>query len=102
MGGWWAIQNIYILLSLNEIMAKEKPIGKVISYYSGIQVAAVDLTGKIKVGEKIRIKGTTTDFTQEIDSMQIEHEQVKEASKGDSIGIKVQDKVRVNDMVYKA
>ena len=83
-------------------MVEAKAIGKVISYYSGIGVAAIDLTGKLKVGEKIRIKGTTTDFTQEIESMQIEHESVDEAKKGDSIGIKVQDKVRVNDMIYKA
>ena len=83
-------------------MAEPKPIGKVISYYSQISVAAIDLTGKLKVGDEIRIKGSTTDFTQVVDSMQIEHKPVKTAGKGDSIGIKVQDKVRVNDLVYKA
>ena len=83
-------------------MAEPKAIGKVISYYSHISVAAIDLTGKLKVGDEIRIKGSTTDFTQVVDSMQIEHKPVKSAGKGDSIGIKVQDKVRVNDLIYKA
>ena len=69
-------------------MAEPKAIGKVISYYSHISVAAIDLS--------------TTDFTQVVDSMQIEHKPVKSAGKGDSIGIKVQDKVRVNDLIYKA
>ncbi len=83
-------------------MAEPKSLGKVISYYSHIGVAAIDLTGKIKLGDKIRIKGNTTDFVQEITSMQIEHEQVKEAGKGDSVGIKVDEKTRPGDMVYKA
>lgn len=78
-----------------------KPVGKVIHYYDGISVAAIDLTDKIKVGDKIRIKGSTTDFTQTVDSMQVEHKAVKEAKKGDSIGIKVDDRVRPNDLVYK-
>ena len=83
-------------------MAEPKPIGKVMSYYSKIGVAAIDLTDKLKLGEQVRFKGATTDFTQTVDSMQIEHKMVKEAKKGDSVGIKVEDKVRPNDMVYKA
>ncbi len=83
-------------------MAEAKSIGRVSSYFSNIGVAAIDLTGKLKVGDKIRVKGSTTDFIQTVDSIQIEHESVKEASKGDSVGIKVQDKVRINDLVYKA
>ncbi len=82
-------------------MAEPKPIGKVISYYSKIGVAAIDLTDKLKVGDSVRFKGATTDFTQKVGSMQIEHTVVKEAKKGDSVGIKVEDKVRVNDFVYK-
>jgi len=83
-------------------MEKEKPIGKVSSFFSHINVAAIDLTDKLKIGDKIKIKGSTTDLTQQIDSMQINKISVKEAKKGDSIGIKVDDKVRVNDLVYKA
>ena len=83
-------------------MVEPKIIGKVSSYFSNIGVAAIDLTNKLKIGDKIRIKGNTTDLTQEVTSIQIEHKAVKEAKKGDSIGIKVDDKVRPNDMVYKA
>ena len=82
-------------------MAEPKPIGKVMTYYSKIGVAAIDLTGALKVGDKVRFKGHTTDFTQTIDSMQIEHKSVKSAKKGDSVGIKIDDKVRPNDMLYK-
>ncbi len=83
-------------------MVELKSLGKVITYYSNIGVAAIDLTDKLKIGDKIRIKGNTTDFIQTINSMQIEHKQVKEAKKGDSIGIRVENKVRVNDLVYRA
>jgi len=83
-------------------MAEPKPIGKVMSYYSRIGVAAIDLTDKLKVGDSVRFKGATTDFTQKISSMQIEHKVVKEAKKGDSVGVKVDEKVRPHDMVYKA
>ena len=83
-------------------MAKEKkPIGKVFSYYSNIGVAAIDLDGVLKVGDTILIKGATTDFEQKVDSIQIEHKKVVSAKKGQSIGIKVADKVRPNDVVYK-
>ncbi len=83
-------------------MAKLKSIGKISSYFSNISVAALELTDKLRIGDKIRIKGNTTDITQEVTSMQIEHKPVKEAKKGDSVGIKVEDKVRPNDLVYKA
>lgn len=82
-------------------MAEEK-IGKVMSFYGHIGVAAIELTdGSLKIGDKIKIKGATTDFEQTIDSMQIEHEVVQEAQKGSSVGIKVKDKVRPNDEVFK-
>jgi|TARA_Y100000310_G_scaffold101777_1_gene99905 putative protease len=83
-------------------MAKEKKIGKIFSYYSNIGVAAIELTeGSLKVGDEIHIKGSTTDITQKVDSMQVEHEEVKSAKKGGSIGIKVKDRVRPNDEVFK-
>ncbi len=82
-------------------MAKEKEIGKIFSFYSKINVAAIDLKDTLKVGDTIHIKGATTDFTQKIDSMQIENNSVEKANKGDSVGIKVKDKVRPNDKVYK-
>jgi len=80
----------------------EEEIGKVASYFSKIGVAAIDITkGTLKVGDKIHIKGHTTDFEQDVDSIQIEHQSMPEAKPGDSIGIKVKDRVRDHDVVYK-
>lgn len=95
-------------ISLNQrgfiIMAekKEKEIGKIFSYFSKIGVAAIKLTGVLKVGDTIHIKGATTDFEQKVDSMQTDNKPIKSAKKGDDIGIKVKDRVRPNDKVYKA
>lgn len=77
-----------------------KEVGKIAHFYDHINVAVVEVTGKIKVGDKIKIKGTTTDFEQKVDSMQIEHEAIKEAKKGDAIGMKVKEEVREHDKVY--
>jgi translation elongation factor EF-1alpha len=76
-------------------------IGSIGNYYSKISVAVIDLTGKIGVGDTIRVKGATTDFRQKVDSMQIEHANVQNAGPGQSIGLKVVDKVRKGDLVYK-
>ena len=80
---------------------KEKEIGKVFSYFSKIGVAAIKLTGALKKGDTIHIKGHTTDFKQKVASMQIENDVVESAKKGDDIGIKLKDRVRPNDKVYK-
>ncbi len=79
---------------------EEKEIGKVSSYFSHVSVAAIKLSGKLKIGSKIHIKGNTTDFEQEVDSIQIEKKDVSKAKKGDHIGIKVSEKVRPNDKVF--
>jgi hypothetical protein len=76
-------------------------IGKIRHYYSKIGVAVIDLTAKIVVGDTVRVKGVTTDFRQKVDSMQIEHANVQSAGAGQSIGLKVTDKVREGDLVYK-
>ena len=84
-------------------MAKEaeaKEIGKVSGYFSQVSVAAIKLTGSLKIGDKVHIKGATTDFEVPVKSMQIERKEVKTAKKGDHIGIKVPDKVRPNDKVF--
>ncbi len=78
-----------------------KEIGEIFSYYDGIGVAAVKLLGSLKVGDKIKISGHTTNFEQIVESIQIEHNIVKSAKKGDDVGIKVIDKVRRHDKVYK-
>jgi putative protease len=78
----------------------EKEIGKVSSYFSHIGVAAVKLSDKLKVGDKIHIIGHTTNFEQKVKSMEIENKKVTEAKKGDHVGIKVEEKVRPNDRVF--
>jgi hypothetical protein len=81
---------------------EEKKVGVVIKFFGKIGVAAIELTDdSLKVGDTIRIKGHTTDLTQEVGSMQIENQNVQEAGPGADIGIKVGDRVRENDAVYK-
>ena len=81
---------------------KEELIGKITHYFGKIEVGIVEITkGSLAVGDKVHIKGASTDFEQEVDSIQIEHEQVEKAKKGDAIGLKVKDKVREGDEVYK-
>jgi len=84
---------------LSEVELQE--VGKVTHFFSKISVAVVDLTATLSVGDRIRIQGPTTDFEQTVDSMQIEHENVKTAKAGQSIGLKVKERVRENDTVYK-
>ena len=80
----------------------EEQVGKISHYFGKLNVAAIELTeGSLAVGDTIHIKGHTTDLTEKIDSMQIEHETVKTAKKGDSIGVHVSDHVREHDAVYK-
>ncbi len=81
---------------------KEKKVGEISTYFTHVGVAAIKLSGGLKVGDKIHIKGHTTDFEQKVDSMQIEREKVSKAKKGDHIGIKVKEKVRPNDKVFLA
>jgi len=83
-------------------VAEEKEIGKVMHYFGHLSVAAIKLTaGDLKLGDTIHIKGHTTDFTQKVESLQIEHNPVSEAKVGDDIGIKVAEHVREHDVVYK-
>ena len=81
-------------------MMGEKEVGEVSTFFSQVNVAAIKLSDKLKVGDRIRIKGYTTDFEQTIDSIQVERKPLKEAKKGDHVGIKVKEKVRPNDKVY--
>jgi len=78
----------------------EKEIGKVSSYFSHVGVAAIKLSGSLKVGDEIHIKGHTTDLEEEVKSIQIEKKEVNKAKKGDHIGIKVSEKVRPTDKVF--
>jgi putative protease len=82
-------------------MAEEKPIGKITHYYSNLGVAIIELSGPLAVGERIKIKGATSDFEQVVDSIQIDRQPIEKAKKGDVIGLKVSEKVREGDKVYK-
>jgi hypothetical protein len=76
-------------------------VGQITHFFSKISVAIVDLTATLNVGDRILVKGPTTDFEQVVDSMQIEHQNVKSAEAGHSIGLKTVLAVREKDMVYK-
>lgn len=76
-------------------------VGKITHYYDKIGVAVVELTGSLAVGDTIRISGHGTEFTQKVESMQIEHEGIQEAKKGQNIGLKIEQEVKDGDEVYK-
>jgi len=79
----------------------EVVIGKVTDFFARPIVAGIELTATVKVGDKIHIKGHTTDMELTVDSMQIDNVDVQQAKAGDSIGIKVSERVRRGDAVYK-
>jgi selenocysteine-specific translation elongation factor len=79
----------------------EEIIGNVSDFFARPIVAGVELTAPLKVGDKIRIKGHTTNLEMTVGSMQLNNANITEAKAGDSIGIKVTDRVRAGDSVYK-
>jgi len=79
----------------------EEEIGHVSDFFARPVVAGIELTGPIKLGDKVHIIGHTTDLELAVDSMQINNVNVTEAKAGDAIGIKVADRVRRGDKVYK-
>lgn len=76
-------------------------VGRVTHFFTKISVAVVELTAPLAVGDRILIKGPTTDLEQVVESMQIEHENIERAEAGQSIGLKVEQRVRETDTVYK-
>lgn len=80
---------------------EKKLIGKVAHYFTKIGVGVIELSDELEVGDRISIEGMTTNLQQTVDSMQIEHENVKSAGSGQSIGMKVEQRVREGDLVYK-
>jgi selenocysteine-specific translation elongation factor len=79
----------------------EVEIGHVSDFFARPVVAGITLTDTLKVGDKIHIKGHTTDLELTVDSMQINNANVAEGKAGDAIGVKVTDRVRAGDKVYK-
>ena len=81
---------------------KEVEVGHVADYFKKIGVVAIEVTkGEIAVDDTLHFFGHTTDFNQHVESMQLEHEKVEKASVGDTIGIRVSERVRTHDKVYK-
>lgn len=83
-------------------MATEEKVGTVTGYYAKIGVAAIRLTdGDLRVGDTIRIRGHTTDFTQPVESMQVEHRPLEHAERGSEVALKVLERVRSHDEVFR-
>lgn len=80
---------------------KEELVGKITHYFGKIKVAIVKLSKPLVVGDAIHVKGHSTDFEETVKSMQIEHESIEKAKKGNAIGLKLKKKVREGDEVYK-
>jgi putative protease len=78
-----------------------KEVGRVTHYFTKIGVAVVNLTDTLSVGDKILVKGALTNFEQTVESMQIEHKNVSIAQSGQSVGLKVNQRVREGDKVYR-
>ncbi|HUV76998.1 MAG TPA: hypothetical protein VMW06_02960 [Desulfobacterales bacterium] len=80
----------------------EDQIGVVVNYYAKLGVAAVKVTsGTVKTGDLLKYKGYTTDFTEAVITMEIENQSVEQAQAGDLVGVKVKQRVREKDKVYK-
>jgi len=79
----------------------DKQIGTVSNYFDHVKVAAIKLTSGLKVGDTVKITGGEVDFEQVVGSMQIQHDKVDKAKKGDEIGIKVKERVRKGYKVFK-
>jgi putative protease len=84
-----------------EVPAEKKLVGKITHYFTKIGVGVIELSDELKVGDRISIEGVTTNFQQTVDSMEIEHQRVDKAGPGQSIGLKVEQRVREGDHVYK-
>jgi len=85
----------------NSLPEEGKLIGRISHYFDHIGVAVIELSDALKSGDTIRVVGGSTDFNQEVGSMEIEHEKVATAKPGDSVGLKVDQKVREGYKVYK-
>ena len=82
-------------------MAEEKHIGEVTHWYDKIQVAVLKLKSVLKVGDKLKIKHGQKSFEHPVDSMQVDHQPVESAKKGDEVAIKLLEKAREGALIYK-
>ncbi len=80
---------------------EEELIGRVSHWFGKVGVIGILLTGPLAVGDTIRVRGHTTDIEQQVTSMQIQHQDVAQAGRGDDVGVKVAHRARVGDRVYR-
>ncbi len=81
--------------------AEKKLIGKVTHFFTNINVALIELSDTLKVGEELSFEGSTSNFQQKIESMQIDRKDVPEAKAGDAVGVRVKERVRPGDQVFR-
>jgi len=86
---------------MEEAPVEKKLVGKIAHYFTKIGVGVIELSDELKVGDRISIEGATTNLQQTVRSMQIEHKDVQSAGAGDAIGLRVDQRVREGDLVYK-
>ncbi len=86
---------------MEEAPVEKKLVGKISHYFTKIGVGVIELSDELKVGDRISIEGATTNIQQTVNSMEIEHENMQSAGAGQSIGMKVEQRVREGDLVYK-
>ena len=79
----------------------KKEVGEIIHFFSKISVAIIKLSDELIVGDTVSFEGATTNFSQKIESMQVDYESITKAQKGVEIGVKVKDPVRTGDKVFK-
>jgi translation elongation factor EF-1alpha len=82
-------------------MGEKELIGNVANFFTKICVAVIELSGNLEVGDSISVEGSTTNFKQRIDSMQIDRKDIKQAKPGDAVGIKVKERTRPGDQVFR-
>lgn len=82
-------------------MAEKELVGKITHFFDKIGVAVIDLSSDLKDGEDISVEGVNTNFTQKVDSMQVEHEKITEAKSGQKVGMKLSEKARPGDEVFR-
>ena len=78
----------------------EKKVGKITHFFGNIGVAVINLESKLKVGDEIHITGHSADFTQKVESMQVDHKSIETANPGDDVGMKVDEKVKPGAEVF--
>lgn len=80
----------------------EEQVGRVTRYFGKVGVAVIEIqAGELRIGDTIRIRGKTTDYSQRVESMEVERQPIQTAVPGQEVGVKVQERVREHDLVYK-